>query len=118
CDPVIRSRPAGSETYAAPCLVQNEQSQACGRNSSVRMAVVSSTRTLPQWQPPRGTRSIALDRQADVVVGHRLRRGLRARDVVELGELHLPAERPRLGEAVQQPGHPPGEAFGLPDAAQ
>ena len=58
----------------------------------------------------------ALIRQPDIVLGERRCRGLRAEQIVELGELKFVIERV-FGNPVQQRRHPPGEAFGLPHPA-
>src|SRR5216684_4671343 len=60
----------------------------------------------------------ALDRQADIVLGHRAHRGGRARHVIELGELALAIEGVVAGIEMKQLRHPPGEALRLPDPPQ
>src|SRR6266702_360427 len=56
--------------------------------------------------------------QPDVVLGKRNLRCARAEQIIQLGELDLPAEGPVFRKAVQEMGHPPGEPFRLPDALQ
>src|SRR5690606_5973281 len=57
-------------------------------------------------------------RQADVILGERGLRRAGAGEILQLGELHAPAELPLLREAVQELGHPPGEALGFPDTGE
>src|SRR5882724_1861347 len=63
-------------------------------------------------------RRLRREGQSDVVLGQRLGAGARGDDVVELGKLAAPIERRVVFEAMQERGHPPGEALCLPDPAQ
>src|SRR6266540_4850785 len=58
------------------------------------------------------------DRQAGVVLGHRTHGGLRARHIVELGELALAVEGIVARIEMKQLRHPPGEALRLPHPPQ
>src|SRR4051812_19099909 len=62
--------------------------------------------------------SAQIERQADVILGEAERPRRAGADIVQLGELHLVLEGILSVEAVQQAGHPPGEALRLPDAPQ
>src|SRR5262245_64180153 len=59
-----------------------------------------------------------LDRQPDIVLRKRARGSLRARHIVELGQLPLAIERVVGRIEVKQLGHPPGETLRLPHPAQ
>src|SRR6266496_896609 len=59
-----------------------------------------------------------LKRQPHIILRQRCRRGLRADEVIQLGQLNPRAEFALVGEFVQHRGHPPGEAHRLPDPRQ
>ena len=58
------------------------------------------------------------ERQADVIFGERRLRGARGREIVEFRALHLRLEARFRMQPVEQHGHPPGEALGLPYARE
>src|SRR5436305_8522209 len=100
----------------------------CGRTAAGRSAASAAAvpamarerREIVCMRAPGGSGSGdgTSERQADVVFGERRRRRARMDEVVELGALHLLAERAGLGELVHQRREPPREALGAPDAAQ
>src|ERR1700693_4274545 len=71
-----------------------------------------------RWQQAGTPRSIFVERQSDIVLRERRRRGLRARHVVELVELAAHVEVILAVETVQHHRHPVGEALRLPDALE
>src|SRR5882757_105618 len=56
--------------------------------------------------------------KASIIFRERGRRRGGGRHIAELGQLAALIERHLVGEAVEDLGHPPGEALRLPDARQ
>src|SRR5690349_16227342 len=75
-----------------------------------------STARRTRWPASRRDSSDMLE--PHVVLGEARRRGARAGDVAELGELEAMVERVVAGCAVQHGRHPPGEMFDAPDAPE
>src|SRR5947199_5016470 len=67
--------------------------------------------------PRRGSRSY-LDRKPGVILRQRAHSRLRARHIIELGELALAIKRIVARIEMKQLRHPPGEALRLPDPPQ
>ena len=84
----------------------------------ITSAVIARSPCDEAIQAVSGGAGTVLKRQPDIILRQRRHRGLRLRDVVELGELDARTDGAGVGEFVQHRGHPPGEAHRLPDPRQ
>src|SRR5262249_27251273 len=81
------------------------------RTASLSLALhrIRDTRLVQRQRPASALPCSRLDRQPDIVFGQRPPGGLRARHIVELGELALAVEGVVAGVEVEELRHPPGE---------